>query len=276
MMTDLIRDKLDELVAGIGAGDLIGVPPDYSGVAVAATMALIARGPRGLRLVATPTSGLQADLLIGAGALVEIECAAVTLGEHGLAPCFTRAVKAGALVLRDSTCPAIHAGLQAAEKGVPFMPLRGVIGSDLLDYRPDWRVIANPFAGPGDDDPILLLPAIRPDVALFHAPVADVHGNLFVGRRRELITLAHAARTTLATVERLVDGDLTRDETRAAGVLPALYVGGIAVAPNGAWPLACGQDYARDDGALADYARAAATETGFQAWLAAHGRRVAA
>src|SRR5216683_2567355 len=80
------------------------------------------------------------------------------------------AVTAGSVRVMDATCPAIHAALQAAEKGVPFMPLRGLIGSDLINVRPDWRVINNPFAARGD--PIVLLPAIRPDVALFHAPMA--------------------------------------------------------------------------------------------------------
>ena len=64
------------------------------------------------------------------------------------------------------------------------MPLRGILGSDLVRYRPDWRVIDNPFA---DDDPILVVPAIRPDVALFHAVRADRAGNVWIGVRRELM-----------------------------------------------------------------------------------------
>ena len=50
------------------------------------------------------------------------------------------------------------------------MPLRGLIGSDLMAHRPDWQMIDNPY---GNNDPIVLLPAIKPDVALFHAPMAD-------------------------------------------------------------------------------------------------------
>ena len=51
--------------------------------------------------------------------------------------------------MKDATCPALHAALQASEKGVPFMPLRGLIGSDILKYRDDWKVIDSPF---GDND----------------------------------------------------------------------------------------------------------------------------
>jgi len=76
---------------------------------------------------------------------------------------------------KDITCPARHAELQAAEEGGPFKPLRGLSGCDVRAYRPEWKVIDNPF---GNDDPIVLLPAIRPDVALFHAPFADRDGNV--------------------------------------------------------------------------------------------------
>ncbi len=210
--------SLDELVAGIGSGALLAVPPDYSGVAMAATRALIRRRVSSLHILACPTSGLQTDMLIGAGCVATVEAAAITFGEFGPAPRFTRAVRAGAIALKDSTCPAIHAGLQAAEKGVPFMPLRGIIGSDLLKHRPEWRIIDNPLTD--EEDPILLFPAIAPDVALFHAPLADRFGNVWVGRRRELISMAHAARNTLVTIEEIYDGDLLGDERMAAGTLP--------------------------------------------------------
>ncbi|MGB8844002.1 MAG: CoA-transferase [Aliidongia sp.] len=254
---------LDRLIEPIRDGMLLAIPPDYAGVAMAATHALLRRGVSRLRLVALPQSGLQADLLIGAGLAVEIEAAAVSLGEAGVGPRFAAAVTTGTLIVKDATCPALHAGFQAAEKGVPFMPLRGLIGSDLLKVRPDWRVIDNPFQ-PGD--PIALIPAIRPDVALFHAPIADRAGNVWVGRRRELITLAHAATQTLVTVDRLHDGDLLEDEFLAAGTLPALYVTHIAVVPDGTWPLPAA-DRPADIVHLAEYARLARTEAGFAAYL---------
>jgi glutaconate CoA-transferase subunit A len=214
-----------------------------------------------------PTSGLQADLLIGAGCVTTLETSAVTLGEFGPAPRFTAAVKEGTIAILDATCPAIHAGLQAAEKGIPFMPLRGVLGSDLVKHRPDWRVIQNPFAE-ADEDPILVLPAIRPDAALFHAPRADRFGNVWIGPRRELMTMAHAARQTLVTVEEVVDGDLLAEDEAAAGTIPALYISAIAEARSGAWPLAFHDAYGADAAELADYARLARTERGFAQYLA--------
>src|SRR5499427_1446333 len=204
----MIARTLDEALSPITDGCVLAVPREVSGVAMAATRALIRRGVKRLTLVALPTSSLQADLLIGAGCVDTIETSAVSLAEFGPAPRFTAAVTAGAIKVKDATCPALHAAFQAAEKGVPFMPLRGLIGSDLLAHRPDWTVIDNPF---GDDDPIVVLPAIRPDVALIHAPMADRAGNVWIGRQRELVTMAHASARTVATAEKIIDSDLLGD-----------------------------------------------------------------
>ena len=204
------------------------------------------------------------DLLIGAGCVAEVESSAVSLGEAGLAPRFTDAVERGAIRMRDATCPAVHTALQAAEKGVPFMPLRGVLGSDLVGLRPDWRVIDNPLA---KDDPILIVPALRPDVALFHARWADEAGNVWIGRRRELATIAHASRRCLVTVEEIRPGDMLEDELLAPGLLSSVYVSGVARAEGGARPLAVAGVYGIDDAQLRRYATAAKTREGFQAYL---------
>ena len=134
------------------------------------------------------------------------------------------------------------------------MPICGIIGSDLMKARPDWKIIGNPFA---PDDPIVVVPAIRPDIALFHAPEADRFGNVRIGRQAELAAMAYAAKATLVTVERIRETSLLADENSAAGVLPALYVTGIAEARNGAWPLGLWGEYLLDDAEVARYARMA-------------------
>ncbi len=267
MESDIVS-SLETLAAAIPDGTLLAVPKDSSGVAMAATRELVRRGVRDLHLVCVPVGGLQADILIGAGTVATIETSAVTLGEFGGAPRFTAAVREGSIRVLDSTCPAIYAALQAGEKGIPFMPLRGLIGTDLLLHRQDWKVIDNPFAG---QDRIVALPGIRPDISLFHAPLADRHGNVFVGTKRELMLMAHASRHTLVTVEDITDDDLLEDPQRSAGVLPAIYVSRVAAAKHGAWPLAFWDLYPDDEVALANYVAAAGTAAGFthfiDSWL---------
>jgi len=265
----LIARSLDDALAAITDGCMLAVPRESSGVPMAATRALIRRGVKRLHLVTLPTSSLQADMLIGAGCVETLETSAVSLGEFGPAPRFTAAVLAGAIHLRDATCPALHAQIQAAEKGVPFMPLRGLLGSDLLKHRPDWKTIDNPFGrdSSGNGDPIVLLPALKPDVALFHAPLADRAGNVFIGKERELVTLAHAAVKTVVTVEEIADGDLLRDPLRGAGTLPGFYVEAVALAPRGAWPLPLPGHYPTDGAHMSEYASLAATPEGFAQYL---------
>jgi glutaconate CoA-transferase subunit A len=254
---------LETLAEAVRPGMKLAVPADYAGVAMAATMAILARRPEGLHLVGVPVTGMQGDLLIGEGLVATLESSAVTLGEAGGAPRFLDAVRRGALALMDATCPAVHAGLTAAQKGVPFMPIRGIIGSDLLKTRTDWRIIDNPFA-PGD--PIVVVPAIQPDIALFHAPEADRFGNVRIGRRRELATMAYAARATLVTVERISETSLLQGEDSAAGVLPALYVDRIALAPRGAWPIGLWGEYPADPAEIARYAKLARSAEGFRSY----------
>ncbi len=261
----------DSLAALVPDGAELALPPDNSLVPAEFARALVRRGARGLRLIGVPVSGHATDLLIGAGAAASVQTSAVSLGEAGTAPRFTAAVAAGAITVIDATCPAMHTMLQAAEKGVPFMPLRGILGSDLLAHRADWRVIENPFAEGGD--PIVLLPALAPEFAAFHAAMADAEGNVWVGRRRELATLAHASKRVLVTVERIVPGNLLEDERLASGVISGVYVEAVAVAERGAWPFGLLDEYPADAVHLAEYARAARSEAGFCAYCDRHVHR---
>lgn len=255
----------DDLAMAINDQCLLALAPDYSGCAMSVIHALIRRAVAGLRLQGVPQLGMQGDLLIGAGCVESVDAAAVTLGEYGQAPRFVSAFLNGEIIMRDSTCPVIHAGLQAAEKNIPFMPLRGILGSDLVTHRPDWQVIDNPFST--DKDPILLVPQIKPDVALFHAPMADSQGNVWIGKRRELMLMSHAAKRTLVSVERVCEGNLLDNDEQAAGTIPALYIDKLAVIPAGGHPVGLFGSYEEDSQQLKHYAAASKTPDGFNDYL---------
>jgi glutaconate CoA-transferase, subunit A len=254
-----------DLAARIADGAFVAMPPDYSMPAMEVVRCLIRKKSRNLRLLGVPVLGMCADLLIGAGCVAEVETSAVSLGEAGMAPRFSEAVEKGLLKIKDATCPAIHTGLQATEKGVPFMPLRGVIGSDLTKARNEWKVLQNPFSA--EEDAILYVKAITPDVALFHARWVDEAGNAWIGRRKELATIAHASRLTFVTYEEKKQGNMLDDELLAPGVLSSVYVSAVAPAKRGAWPLGAPQMYDIDDAHLTLYAKAAKTREGFQRYL---------
>lgn len=261
----IFLESADDLAARIPDGAMVAVAKEpLSPVALA--RALIRRGAKDLHLVTVPTATYVADLLVGSGCVKLVETSGISLGEFGPAPRFTAAVKAGAVAIKDSTCPAVYAALQAGEKGQPFAPLRGLIGSDVFEKRGDYLAIENPFAA-GDE--IAILPALRPDVALIHADQADRFGNIWVGGRHELKTLAHAAHRTIATVEEIIEGDLRDDPAKAANLIGDLYVDAVAEAPGGAWPTAAPGRYPVDEAHIASYARLARDEGAFDEYLTA-------
>src|SRR5260370_12917006 len=111
-----IAGSLEEALAPITDGCTLLVPRGNAGVAMAATRALVRRGAKRLNLVAVPTSGIQADLLIGAGCVESIEAAGVSLGELGPAPRFAPPVRAGAILVQDTPSPGLPAALPASAK----------------------------------------------------------------------------------------------------------------------------------------------------------------
>ena len=255
--------SVDELVSAIPDGASVAIFKD-SGVPAEAARALIRRGVRDLHVITVPTGGFVIDLLIGAGCVGSVETSGISLGEFGQAPCFVRAAKSRTVRILDATCPAVYAGLQAGEKGIPFMPLRGLIGTGVLAGREDFKVIDNPFA---DGDPIVLLPAITPDFSIVHSPNADRFGNVNVGMTREVFMMAHASAKTLVTVERMADDNLFADPQLADSTINALYISGVAEAPGGARPMNMPDCYEIDRAHIETYARMAQTEAGMAEYL---------
>ncbi len=114
----------------------------------------------------------------------------------------------------------------------------------------------------------MLLPALKPDVALVSRAVADRFGNVFIGTQRELVVMAHAAAEDRSSPSRnFTTATCCAIRLLAAGTLPGFYVEAVAVAPRGAWPLPLPDHYAIDGAHMAEYARLAATPEGFAEYL---------
>jgi len=280
MVGDTAFTNLGELASRVADGDIVALPhtlsADFSAASMIATRALIQRGVKNLHLVGVPALSLQADMLIGAGCVSTIQSGSILLYEYGPANRFVAAQKRGTITVKDSTCPAIHAALIAGAKGLPFMPLRGLIGSDILRHRMEqdgWRVIDNPFAR---NDPIVLVPALRPDVTLFHAPLADRCGNVWVGRRSELATMTHCAHKVLVTFETIYEGNLAESNELSPAMIPAMFITAISHQPNGSWPLNGGSGHPEDSTHMHEYARLSKTDEGFAQYLSSYVTNAAA
>ena len=142
-----------------------------------------------------------------------------------------------------------------------------MIGSDILAHRPDWTVVPNPFSAEGED-PIVLLPALRPDFAAFHAVPwrtrRAMSGSAGGGNARPS---RMPRRACLVTVERVVEGDFLQDERLAPGAISATYMTRWRWRSAARTRWRCSTNTAADAAYVAEYARMAQTAEGFRAWL---------
>src|SRR4051794_5346492 len=140
--------------------------------------------------------------------------------------------------------------------------MAGLTGSDV-PARAGFRTVADPYTGAE----CVAIPAIAPDWAIVHVQEADAAGNARIhGPRYDDVYVGRAARHLLVTTERLVEGSAFAEQP-ALTDFPAFLVDAVVVAPRGAWPTSCPQEYPADEAFLAAYVAAAQTEAGFQQFL---------
>ncbi len=233
--------ELDAMISCVANGDCLAIGGGLSArEPIAALHALIRSGCNNLELIGS-AHGIDIDLLCGAGAVAI--CAESYVGfeqDFGMAPNYRRASESGAVQIRDNCCYTLVQQLRATISGVPFMPITSVSGTDLMGLHPEYKTMICPFTGKD----IVLVPALQPDVAIIHAQYGDQHGNLHIqGPPVADVLFAKAARTVIATVERIV----SREELSEKGVtIPYFYVSALAEVPFGAHPTSCYPLYAYD------------------------------
>ena len=243
---------LDQAAALVADGALVALGGGLSArLPMALVRELLRQGRTGLHVVGS-AHGIDVDLLIAGGALAICEESYVGFEQDlGLAPAYRRAAETGAVEVRESCCATILAQLRAAELGLPFLPVRGVKGSDIRGLHPEYSEVTCPFTG----EVLVAVPPLRPDVVLLHAPLGDRRGNLHLDQPYVLDErFAAASRTVVATVDRLVGSE----EVAAAGItIPAHLVASVTEVPFGAHPTSCYPGYAYDRPHLAAYVAAA-------------------
>jgi glutaconate CoA-transferase, subunit A len=246
------RTTLADAVALVADGATVALGGGLSArLPMALVRELIRQGRHDLHLVGSAHS-IDVDMLVAAGAVRRCEESYVGFEQDiGLAPAYRRAAEEGSIEVAESCCVTILAQLRAAEMGLPFLPVRGVRGSDIRRLHPEYAEITCPFTG----ETLVAVPALRPDVALLHAPIGDRYGNLHLDRPYVLDErFASASRTVIVTVDELT----SPDEVAAAGiVIPAHLVAAVTEAPYGAHPSSCYPRYTYDRGHLREYVTAA-------------------
>ncbi len=241
---------LSEAIGSIGDGALVGLGGNTLNRApMAAVFEMIRQGRRGLRLVKT-AGGMDVDALCMAGCVASVDAGFISLEtEYGLAQRYRRAVQRGEVKANEHACYTVISALRAASYGIPFMPVRGLQVSDLRSVNAYFADVTDPFTG----ERLAAVRAIRPDVAVLHAQLADRRGNArFLGPAYDDVLLSRASGRVIVTAERIVGDDYFACQEEKADV-PHFLVSHVVHAPRGAWPAACSGHYEPDGDAIRAY-----------------------
>ena len=248
---------------------------------MAAAYEMIRQGIKNLH-VYMHSGGQALDILIGAGCIKAVE---IAYGANGrFAPTcirFRKAVEKGDLLVEDYSNYQMTLRFMAGAMGVPYLPVKSGMGTDIEKYwgfdsemrhrdprLPDRKLIVqnNPFSEQ-EAEPVVLVPAVHPDVTVIHAQQADRQGTVRIrGLTFADVEQARASRSVIVTCEELVEDEVLRAEPDRNQV-PFFAVDAVVHAPYGAHPTACYHHYDYDARHLNLYRRMASDDPGFSGYL---------
>jgi glutaconate CoA-transferase subunit A len=186
----------------------------------------------------------------------------VGLEARGLSACTRKYLESGDVEICEWSNYALSVRLQAAAAGVPFMPMRSMLGTETFDRS--GAVSANcPFTG----KKMALVPALNPDVSFIHVHEADIYGNArFEGIAVADIELANASKHLVITCERLVPHEEIAREPHKTQI-PYFMVDAVCEVPYGAFPGTMPYEYFSDEDHLKEWLTLEKDPEAFEAFL---------
>jgi glutaconate CoA-transferase subunit A len=227
---------------------------------------IIRQRKRGLTLIG-PISDILFDQLISAGRVQQVIAAWVGNVMMGSAYNFRRGVEGGAVRVTNMTNFTVALALQAAAMGVPFLPTRAGLGSDLARSNPFFCEVHSPFP---PHEKLHAIKALAADVSIVHVQRADKNGNTHCwGNLGVMIEGVRAAKKVIVVAEEIVDSEvITSDPNRT--VIPGLLVSAVVECPMGAHPSPVQGYYSRDNAYYLHYHEQTKTAQDSEGWLARH------
>lgn len=246
--------SLEDAVALVSDRDVIALQNMATQAApMALVRELIRQDKRGLGLVCL-VGGMAVDWLAAAGVIDRFIGAAVSMEQFGLCQQYRKAAEAGRIRVEELSETALNARLGAGARNLPFLPTRGLIGTDLIDLNDNLVMIDDPFGGP----PLVACRALVPDVAFVHAHRADRNGNVQYEPTilwPDIGIMPKAAKRVIVTAEEVVDEEVLRRNPDRT-VLPGFVVDAVVEVPYGAHPTSFHPLYGYDSRLHLEWARA--------------------
>jgi len=234
-----LREKvvtLEEAAKLVENGDKVGIGGStLSRTPMAMIWALI-RARRKNLSCSRSISSSEGELLFASGTCDHILTSWFSQGiVWGVSKVMRHYTETGKACFEEWSHMAVGLRFRAGAMGVPFLPMRSMLGSDIIRRLPDVHEMACPFTG----EKLLLVPALNPDVALIHVQRCDAYGNAQIdGLSFMDLDLAMAANRVILTTERIVSNEQIRrapDQTR----IPFLAVEAVVEVPFGCAPHEC-------------------------------------
>ena len=206
----------------------------------------------------------ELDMLLAAGLVKALDITYIGLEVYGVSNCLRREVESGRVEsCVDWSNAAIAWRFKAAAMGVPFIPVRSMLGTDTLRYSAA-KVVECPFTG----DQICLVPALILDVGMIHVHRADKYGNAQIdGITGFSIELARASKTLLVSAEEIVDTEVIRSQPDRT-IIPYYLVDAVVEAPFGSHPGEMCYAYRRDEEQIREWVQASEQPETAQEYLA--------
>jgi glutaconate CoA-transferase, subunit A len=233
-------------------------------VPFAATHELIRQGRRGLNMIA-PISDISTDMLIGAGCVTEVTGAWVGNVSGGMGHNYRRAAEHGTphpIKINDYSNFAIGMAFFAGAYGLPYVPLKSILGSDILKSNKNIKLDTDPFSG----EPVALVPALKPDVAFLVVQRADRFGNSHIWGSTGLTQEASiAANKIIVLADEIVEPEvIASDPSRV--LIPGFGVDAVCHVPAACHPAPLIGKWQRDNQFFHDYHKETREPADFDRW----------
>lgn len=221
---------------------------------------IVRQGKQDLRLVGQGV--YETDLLLAAGLVSAMDHTYIGLEVYGISSALRREVESGRVKCVEWSNGSLAWRFKAAAMGVPFIPVRSMLGTDTLKYSAA-KVVECPFTG----DPIALLPALILDVGLIHVHRADKHGNCQIdGINGFAFEMARASKRLIISTEEIIETDEIRAHPDRT-IIPYYLVDAVVHAPFGAHPGEMCYLYERDEPQLRQWVQASQSPASAQTYL---------
>ncbi len=250
----MVNSKLMTLEEAISTyvhdGDLIGIGGlSFWRKPLSACREIIRQEKKDLS-ICTFVGGIEVDMLICAECVSEVRASFVGMEVFGMAPHYRKAVEAGKVNISEESEASLALGLKCSYLKVPFMPLKGIIGTDFPKVRKDIKQFEDPL---GSGTQLMALPKIDLDVAILHVPYADEFGNGNIAGAVWLDDdMAKTAKKTIIICEKLVETEDIRYLPGKAQ-LPMQTTDAVVKIPFGAHPTSCYPIYTFDPLHIKEY-----------------------